>query len=183
MQCSPTSRYASLVPASSTAVVACLSANSHFRHSCLQWKHWCHGFCPSLLHNEDIRCMSTTSEVLSLVSAWLPTSGLFTSSQEAGKKREMFVPCILQSAFSPPEQPLCRDNAATLRSLSKISLGRILFAIAKELLEGLLGSGPTLFHGKRTVEGNPVCLVLLGNETLVPCRPLRKPIFSKDGYM
>lgn len=90
--------------------------------------------------------MSTTLEVLSLVSAWLPTSGLFTSSREAGKKRKMFTPCILQlqSAFSPPEQPLCRDNAATLRSLGKISLGHILFAIAKELREGLLGLGPTL---------------------------------------
>lgn len=88
--------------------------------------------------------MSTTLEVLSLVSAWLPTSGLFTSSREAGKKRKMFTLCILQSAFSPPEQPLCRDNAATLRSLGKISLGHILFAIARELREGLLGLGPTL---------------------------------------
>lgn len=82
--------------------------------------------------------MSTTLAVLSLVSAWLPTSGLLASSQEAGKRRQMFTLCILQSAFSPPEQPLCRDNAATLRSLGKILLGHILFAIAKELTEGVL---------------------------------------------
>lgn len=78
--------------------------------------------------------MSTTLDVLSLVSAWLSTSGLFASSQRAGKKRKTFIPCILQSAFSPPEQPLCRDNAPTLRSLDKISLSHILFAIVRELL-------------------------------------------------
>lgn len=120
--------------ASSTAVLACLSANYHFRHSCLWWKHWCHGFCPSHLHNEDMPCMSTTSDVLSLVSAWLSTSGLFASSQRAWKKRKTLTPCILQSAFSPPEQPLCRENAPSLRSLGKISLSHTLFAIVKELL-------------------------------------------------
>lgn len=122
--------------------------------SCLRWKHWCHGFCPTLLHNEGIPCVSTTLAVLSLVSAWLPASGLFASSQEAGKKRKMFTPCILQSTFSLPEQPLCRDNAATLSSLGKISHGHILFVIAKELPEGLLGSGPTLcFLAKELQEG------------------------------
>lgn len=125
---------ARLVPASSTAVLACLSANYHFRHSCLWWKHWCRGFCPTHLHNEDMPCISTTSDVLSLLSAWLPTSGLFASSQGAGKKGKTLTLCILQSAFSPPEQPLCRDNAPTVRSLGKISLSHILFAIVKELL-------------------------------------------------
>lgn len=78
--------------------------------------------------------MSTTLDVLSLVSAWLPISWLFASSQGAGKERKILTPCILQSAFSPPEQPLCRDNAPTLKSLGKISLSHILFAIVKELL-------------------------------------------------
>lgn len=85
-------------------------------------------------HNEDMPCMSTTLDVLSLVSARLPTSGLFASSLGAGKKRKMFTLYILQSAFSPPEQPLCRDNASTLRSLGKTSLSHILFAIVRELL-------------------------------------------------
>lgn len=79
-------------------------------------------------------CMSISSDVLSLVSAWLPTSGLFASSQRAWKKRKTLTPCILQSAFSPPEQPLCRENAPSLRSLGKISLSHTLFAIVKELL-------------------------------------------------
>lgn len=33
---------------------------------------------------------------------------------------------------------------------------------------------------KGSVGRGPVYLILLGNKTLVPCRPLRKPIFSKD---
>lgn len=113
-------------------------------------------------HHEDMPCMSTTLGVLSLVSACCLLQD-FLHTLRAGKKRKTFTPCILQSAFSPPEQPLCRDNAPTLRSLDKISLSHILFAIVKELL----GSGPTLvFCGKITVRGNPLCLVLLGNESL-----------------
>lgn len=50
------------------------------------------------------------------------------------KEKEDTHPVILQSAFSPPEQPLCRDNAPTVRSLGKISLSHVLFAIVKELL-------------------------------------------------
>lgn len=130
-------------------------------------------------HDDDMPCMSTTLDVLSLVSACCLLQD-FLHPLRAGKKRKTFTPCILQSAFSLPKQPLCRDNAPTLRSLDKISLSHILFAIIKELL----GSGPPrVFCGKITVRGTPLCLVLLGNDIPVPCRILRKPVFSKDGYV
>lgn len=179
-QYSPTSWCSHLVPASSTAVLACPSANYHFRHSCLWWKHWCHGFCPTHLHNEDIPCMSTTLDVLSLVSAWLPISGLFSSSWGREEEEDIHHMHFAICLFSSWAEPLCRDNAPSLRSLGKISLSHMLFAVVKELL----GLEPILvFCGKRTVRENPLCLVLLGNETPVPCRTLRKPVFSKDCYV
>lgn len=96
----------------------------------------------------------------------------------------MFTPCILQSAFSPPEQPLCRDNAATLRSLRKISLGHILFAIARELLEGLLGLGPTLcFVAKELWEGMLFAWSYWVTRPLYPVGLLGNPFSPKNGYV
>lgn len=109
-------------------------------------------------HDDDMPCMSTTLDILSLVSACCLLQD-FLHPLRAGKKRKTFTPCILQSAFSPPKQPLCRDNAPTLRSLDKISVSHILFAIIKELL----GSGPPcVFLWQNNCKGESSLLGLTG---------------------
>lgn len=69
--------------------------------------------------------------------------------------------------------------------MGKISLGHILVAVtvvlSKGAPEGLHVSGPTVCIVVKELQEEIVCLILLGNETLAPRRPLRKPIFSKDG--
>lgn len=115
-----------------------LSANYHFRYSQLLVQLFCKGSTGTMVSSTTVSTPCFVAwQVCPLQRswAWFLLQGLFLSCLPTGCKR--FTSGILQSAFSPPEQPCCRENAATWVSVGKISLRHILFAVTVVLSKEL----------------------------------------------